>query len=274
MKPTAKHLHANRSYHDRVAKNYDRIYSGPRWEAWNEISWTGLKHFVPTDLRAPIIDLGCGTGRFGLKLAKSGYHVTLQDLSQGMLEISRRKAMEMGVEDKVEFHHSDVMDLSRLPASTYALAIAQGDVLSFAASPSKALKAIARLLQPEGVLVASIDQTHAALLHYAEKSDLDGLEKLICTGEMTWLARDPKERFPVHTFTPEKLKRTLEKCGFDCLDLFGKTVLPFKKLEGLFEDKASVRKIMALERKLCRQPSAMGLASHLQFAARLKGQRA
>ena len=59
-----------------------------------------------------------------------------------------------------------------------------------------------------------------------------------------------------------------ENAGFEVLDLYGKTVLPFKKLEALFDDEASAERIMALERKLCRVPSALGRASHLQIAAR------
>jgi hypothetical protein len=88
-------------------------------------------------------------------------------------------------------------------------------------------------------------------------------------GEMEWLAHDANERFPVHTFTPERLKDMFETAGFEVIDLFGKTVLPFKKLEPLFEDDEKAERLLALEKKLCRIPSAMGRASHLQITARL-----
>jgi hypothetical protein len=73
----------------------------------------------------------------------------------------------------------------------------------------------------------------------------------------------------VHTFTAEELRSTLERSGFEVLDLFGKTVLPFKKLEACFASDKQAEEILAMEKRLCRQPSAIGLASHLQFAARL-----
>jgi ubiquinone/menaquinone biosynthesis C-methylase UbiE len=261
---------ANENYHDRVSKRYDDIYVGSRWDHWYDISWFPMKAHVPSDLRAPIADLGCGTGKYGLRVAKSGYSVTLSDLSNGMLEVSRRKAAEMGVTERVNFVKADVMDLSELPREHYALAIAQGDVLSFAAHPPKALKEVKKILRPGGVLVASLDQKLAAIDHYVEKSDLDGLEKLLRTGEMEWLARDANERFPVHVFTPEELREMFERAGFEILDLFGKTVLPFKKLEHLFDDERKTEKILQLEKKLCRIPSAMGRASHLQITARKK----
>ncbi|MCZ7646622.1 MAG: class I SAM-dependent methyltransferase [Planctomycetota bacterium] len=239
-KPTP--LEANRRYHDRVAPRYDDIYKGPRWDAWYELSWDGLKPHIPADLRAPIADLGCGTGRYGLRLARSGYQVTFSDLSLRMLETARRKAEDLGIADRCLFQQADIVELGELPGAPFALAIAQGDVLSFAASPPRALKQIRRLLRPGGVLVASVDQTYAALEHYATKPDLEGMQHLVQRGEMEWLAHDPSERFPVHTFSAEQLKDLIEKAGLELLDLYGKTVLPFKKLEAAFEDSATARK--------------------------------
>ena len=272
MKPPKHNPQANQNYHDRVAPLYDGIYQGARWELWYELSWEGMKRWLPRDLSAPILDLGCGTGRYGLKLAKSGYKVTLSDLSHGMLEATRKKVLEIGVEERVSLIQADVMDLKEFEKHHYALAIAQGDVLSFAAHAPKALKEIRRVLRPGGVLVASVDQTYAALQHYCEKEDLDGLEALVQRSEMEWLAHDPQERFPVHTFTKEELRATLEKCGFEVLDIFGKTVLPLKKLEHLLGDPTVYRRVMELEKKLCRKISALGMAGHLQFAAKVQGE--
>lgn len=266
-------LEPNENYHDRVANRYDEIYKSPRWEHYFDLSWAGMKQHIPSDLRAPIVDLGCGTGKYGLKLAKSGYSVTLSDLSHGMLEASRRKAAQMGLNERVSFVKADVMDLSELPREHYALAIAQGDPLSFASQPSRAVKEVWKILRPGGILVASLDATLAALDHYAEKGDIDALERLVKTGGMEWLANEEKERFPVHTFTPEKLRALLEGVGFEVLDLFGKTVLPFKKFERIFEeDEAATERILALEKKLCRLPSAMGRASHLQIVGRKRAE--
>ncbi len=259
---------ANEKFHDRVSKRYDDIYSGPRWDIWYEISWTPMKAYIPADLRAPVLDLGCGTGKYGLRVAKSGYSVTLSDLSQGMLDVARAKAMEMNLTERVTFLKADVMDLSALPRDHFALAIAQGDVFSFAAHPAKALKETRKVLREGGVVVASLDQTLAAIDHYVDKLDIEGLETLIKKGTMEWLAREQEERFPVHTFPPEQLRDLFETAGFQVLDVFGKTVLPLKRLDPLLTDEPMAERLLALEKKLCRLPSAMGRASHLQIAAR------
>ena len=261
---------ANERYHNRIAHRYDDIYRGARWDYWYELSWTPTKAQLPSDLRAPVLDVGCGTGKYGLRAAKSGYHVTLSDLSQGMVDVARQKAEALDLLDRTAFLKADVMDLSALPREHFALAIAQGDVLSFAGHPGRAVKELRKVLRPGGVLVASLDQTLAALDHYCEKNDLDSLERLVRNGEMEWLANDISERFPVHTFTPEKLRDLFETAGFEVLDLFGKTVLPFKKLEPLFAEEEQAERIMTLEKRLCRLPSAMGRASHLQIAVKKK----
>lgn len=241
MKRRAMDARANRAYHERVAARYDEVYRGPRWRAWYELSWAGLKPHLPREVRAHVLDVGCGTGYFGLRLAKSGFQVTLSDLAEEMLEVARRKAAEQRLTDRLQFVRADVMDLSVLPAGHFALAVAMGDVLSFAADPPKALKELRNVLRPGGVLVASVDQTYAAAEHYAEKQDLEGLEALLERGEIQWLAHDRTERFTVHTFTVEELHEALRRAGFEVLDLFAKTVLPLKKLEAFLRGRAPSR---------------------------------
>ncbi|MDX9848390.1 MAG: class I SAM-dependent methyltransferase [Tenuifilaceae bacterium] len=52
-----------------------------------------------------IIDIGCGTGRHAIELAKRGYSVTGIDLSQSLLQKAREKAKHNGV--NVDFQHHD-----------------------------------------------------------------------------------------------------------------------------------------------------------------------
>jgi cyclopropane fatty-acyl-phospholipid synthase-like methyltransferase len=47
---------------------------------------------------AEILDIGCGTGRHSIELAKRGYRMTGIDLSEGMLSVARETARASGVD--------------------------------------------------------------------------------------------------------------------------------------------------------------------------------
>src|SRR5437667_12320313 len=59
------------------------------------------------DWGEPILELGCGTGRITLALAKGGYRVTGLDLSQRMLErcAEKREALPTAVREHVQLVH-------------------------------------------------------------------------------------------------------------------------------------------------------------------------
>jgi len=269
MRPKKSARRRNRAYHDRVAGLYDDIYRGARHRTLFEVAWEGMRPHLPADLARGVCDLGCGTGLFGLRLAKSGYRVTLSDLSPRMLDQALRKAAEQDLQGRVESVAADLMDLSPLGRERFALAVAQGDPLSFVAQPRHALREIRRTLEPGGVLVGSVDQTLAQIDHLAGRLDVPGLEELASGGAtVEWLSQRREERFPVHTFTAESLCEMLRDAGFQVLDLFGKTVLPLKLLEPALQDPGQRRALLAVERRFCRLPSALGRAPHLQFAAR------
>src|SRR5947208_13446075 len=81
----------SRRYHDRVARQYDAIYDDPYWHFHDELTWRSIKPHLPRDLSAACCDLGCGTGKWGLKLLKSGFATTFVDHSAAMIEQVREK---------------------------------------------------------------------------------------------------------------------------------------------------------------------------------------
>ena len=260
-------------YHNRVARQYDAMYDDPYWHFHDEVTWRHVRPHLPRDANARCLDLGCGTGKWGLKLAKSGYAVTFADHSPAMVGETRGKIdafvaerpTRAGTLDAVV---ADLVDLSALPADAYALTLAMGDPLSICSDAKRAAREMFRVCAPGGVVVASADNQLAALPHFAKAGDLDGLEAFARTGRTHWLTADARERFETTTFTPGTLRRLFERAGFDVLSVVGKTVLPVRDHKSLLVDPSAVRRLVAMEMKLSADESSAAAAGHLQVAAR------
>lgn len=63
----------------------------------------------------PVLELGCGTGRVTLAIAKEGIQVVGLDQSERMLSFAKEKAIAMGLENRVEWVQANMMqfDLGR-----------------------------------------------------------------------------------------------------------------------------------------------------------------
>jgi 2-polyprenyl-3-methyl-5-hydroxy-6-metoxy-1,4-benzoquinol methylase len=51
-----------------------------------------------------IIDIGCGTGRHSIELAKRGYNLTGIDLSKSLLERAREKSLALNLQINFQKH--------------------------------------------------------------------------------------------------------------------------------------------------------------------------
>jgi 2-polyprenyl-3-methyl-5-hydroxy-6-metoxy-1,4-benzoquinol methylase len=76
------------------------------------------------DKAARILDIGCGTGRHSIELAKRGYHVVGIDLSESLLKRAREKASEQKLH--VAFQKHDARSLPFLHEFNLILMICEG----------------------------------------------------------------------------------------------------------------------------------------------------
>ncbi|HEX8911553.1 MAG TPA: hypothetical protein VF796_04265, partial [Humisphaera sp.] len=126
-----------------------------------------------------------------------------------------------------------------------------------------------RTTKPGGVVIATADNKLAALDHYIERGNLDALEQFVRSGRTNWLTAKDEERFELTTFTPATLRKLFERAGFEVVEIAGKTILPVRQNKYLLEQhEDAVRRLLALEEELARDPAAAGRAGHLQIVAR------
>lgn len=99
--------------YDPIAKYYDTLYP----KADDIPFYTDLAQ----EKGAPILELGCGTGRLLLPLAKAGFQITGLDISPEMLEVAKRKIEAESVSHLVSLQLGDMCDFSL--GETYNLII-------------------------------------------------------------------------------------------------------------------------------------------------------
>jgi ubiquinone/menaquinone biosynthesis C-methylase UbiE len=265
----------NRKYHDRVASRYDSIYDDAYWEFHDRITWNHIKPHLPKNPGAPVMDLGTGTGKWGLKLLKAGYPTTFTDLSNNMLQEVRKKLETWaGQPDlaakaaKATVAQADAVDLSQFPENHYELITAMGDVVSICSDPAQCLTQIHRLLAPAGVCVLTVDNHLAAIDFFVDTGNLEEMARFVRTGKTEWLTKNVNERFNVRMFTPTQILALVRARQFEVISMIGKTIIPARRNRKLFEAEGSVEKLIELETALSKDPASAARASHLQLAIR------
>ena len=92
---------------------YDGL--APLYDHWAEHMTEDVPFYVALARGAPtgpIVELAVGTGRVAVEIAaQTGRHVIGVDLSPGMLEVARAKAVAAGVEELVELRLGDMREL-------------------------------------------------------------------------------------------------------------------------------------------------------------------
>src|SRR5262245_15462304 len=237
---------ASRRYHDRVARQYDSIYDDPYWEFHDELTWRLIKPHLPRDLSAHCADLGCGTGKWGLRLLKSGFATTFVDSSAAMIEQVRSKLTEMPprAQERATLVVGDIVDMPHVPSVQFSLVLAMGDPLSICSDPPRAVREFHRITRPGGIVIATADNKLAAIDHFVERGNLDALEEFIKSGRTQWLTQDQRERFELTTFTPSTLRKLFENAGFEVLDVTGKTIVPVRQNKKLLEYPDAVDRVL------------------------------
>src|SRR5215218_1071087 len=262
----------SRRYHDRVARQYDAIYDDPYWHFHDELTWRAIKPHLPRNATARCADLGCGTGKWGLKLLKSGYPTLFLDSSGAMVEQARAKVNEQQASraGKASFVVGDIVDMPQVASASLDLIVAMGDPLSICSDPQRAAREFSRILKPGGLAIATADNKLAALDHFIERGNLDALEAFVNTGRTNWLTADERERFELTTFTPGALAKLFERVGFEMVELRGKPVIDVRRNKQLLTHPDAVSRLIQLEMELNKDPASAGRAGHLQIVAKRK----
>ncbi len=135
-----------------LARRYDEQLAGAPLLAVDQA-------FVLAHCRPPgrIVDLGCGTGRLALTLARNGYRVLGIDLSPEMLKVLGAKARAAGLD--IPCLCANLVELECLAAASFDHAACLFSTLGLVAGAEARRRAVGhvfRLLRPGGTFVLHV----------------------------------------------------------------------------------------------------------------------
>ena len=143
--------------YDLLAPFYDEVNKDISYSDWADfIEAVIAKHY---DGRPELVlDLGCGTGRMTLELARRGYDMTGVDISPEMLDVARDAAEKEGLSDKMLWLCQDMTEFELF--GTVDVTVSCLDCINHLTSKSaldKCLALVHNYLIPNGLFIFDVN---------------------------------------------------------------------------------------------------------------------
>jgi S-adenosylmethionine-dependent methyltransferase len=234
----------------------------------SDLTFANLEDFLPSPQPTkPLcaLDVGCGTGATGVRLARLGLQVTLLDSSQSMLDFARRAAEEAGVTEKINLQLGDALQLTSLFSAASFDVIVCHNVLEFVDDPITVLREMSLALRNSSAILSVLVRNRTGEVFKAAvvMGDLAAAETNL-TAE--W-GQESLYGGRVRLFTPDSLQAMLKAASLTTIAERGVRVLA-DYLPPRVSRSAECARIFGLERKLGIRPEYAAVARYIQCLAR------
>jgi ubiquinone/menaquinone biosynthesis C-methylase UbiE len=203
------------------------------YDPWSRSVTEDVDFYVEHALASggPVVELGVGTGRIAIPIARAGVHVIGVDSSPGMLEVAREAAASAGVSQLLDLRLGDIAD-PQVPERVPLVICPFRSLLHMQSEDEKlrALRAAHDVLERNGALVfdvfapsrEDIEETHEQWLEREP-----GIEELAVwdesnrTLELSVRSADAQATFRLHWLSAPEWLRLLAAAGFEIEALYG-----------------------------------------------------
>ncbi len=174
VKPVSKRIEIVKSFYDE--RNEDTRLNRSRHGQLEYITTMEYIHRYVTD-GAKILEIGAGTGRYSIALAKEGYHVTAVELVDSNLDVLKANSREL---NNLQAYQGDALDLSKFSDGEFDIILSFGPMyhLFDKNDVDKAINEAIRVTKENGIIMVAFLSVYAVLFNsYFNGRLIEGLKE-------------------------------------------------------------------------------------------------
>ena len=200
--------------YDALADHYDAHFDAPHRWAYDELSWTMATDRLGAPVAGrPVVDAGCGVGRWAQRLVELGHEVVGIEQSPRMLAAARGRGLGDGFV-VVPGSMDDVV-----PPVLPARAVLAMGSLQYTADPAATLTRFAGWTEPGGLVVVLVDSLGSLVAELARSGRLDEAEERRTTRRGVWVAEG--QVADLHLFDSHSLRAAMAAAGLVEIEVRG-----------------------------------------------------
>lgn len=253
---------ATKTAYDNIASEEDRQEKAMSLRV--EIPREYIKKYLKRD--DTVLDAGGGTGINAIMMAKRCKHVTLYDLSTGVLNVAKRNVKKAGLENKIDIIQGDISDLNRFDNNQFSFIVCIGDSISYVLDKRyQAMKELTRVAKKGAYLIIGCDSKYGFIRLNLKLGNMNEAIKISKTSE-TKDFMGPM----THLYTTDEMKNLIEENGCKVLEIASTPTFSDTFDKSIYYNKKKWEKLKKLELEHCTKPELLGMGHHLLFIARKK----
>ncbi|MEX0569161.1 MAG: class I SAM-dependent methyltransferase [Candidatus Njordarchaeota archaeon] len=256
-------------YFNSIAEKYDRreiyplfSYDELSWYVIDDLEWKYIKMYLPE--KGIVLDVAGGTGRLAIPIAKLGLDVVLVDISEKMLSVARKKAVEEGVANKIRFILGDIHDL-KFDDEYFDLVVAIN--IEYCDNLEKVLKEFHRIVKRDHYVIFSVDSLLFVLWCFLNLGDLKSVINTIKEGKYI-----DEDEIYCWAYTPSQLKQLCRHAGLSVEKIIGFGLCSFIKdyelRKKIFKDHKLRKLALKLETMISKIEDFAPIANHIIVIAK------
>ena len=237
-------------------------------ELYEEACWHYIEPALPEVDTSTILEAGCGTGRWVMRLAPLGYRMVLSDLSPAMIGYAREKVERLELSDRVTGYYAlDICDMHALPDASFDLVLALGGPLTLCRDAGLAAGEFRRVTRPGGYVICDVANRYRTALDLVRENQTGQLARVLDAGQF---ARP--DGLTDHRFGPRELAALFEAHGMEALHVAGVCpffdLLPTAEQVSILDDEHVFETMQDVGGRYAEDPFAVALSGRLLIVAR------